>query len=84
MARPAGVKMSRPALDDVLRLKRIGLTEAAAETGVALKTLSGLKLGRHRASITTARQIGEGLGVDPATLFPELLAAAVTATEQVA
>lgn len=67
------MKLSKPAFDDVLRLKCLSLTEAADETGLPLKTLSGLRLGRHKASMTTARQLSGALGVAASTLFPDLL-----------
>ena len=64
--------MSRPALDDVLRLRGLSMTEAADRAGIALTTLSGLAADGHRASIGTAHQIAEALECSPGTLFPEL------------
>lgn len=72
MARPKGYLLNRPALDDLLVARRLTLTQAARDSGIALTTLSGLRQGDHRASIRTAEQLARGLGCSAETLFPEL------------
>lgn len=72
MARPKGYLLSRPALEDLLRINGLSMTEAANRSGVALTTLSGLAAGDHRASIETAHKIAQGIECTPGTLFPEL------------
>lgn len=72
MARPRGLRLNRAALRDVLELKRLTMTEAAAQSGVALTTLSGLAQGDHRASIRTVDALAQGIGCEAETLFPEL------------
>lgn len=72
MARPRGYRLSRFALRDMLEAKRLTMTEAAAQSQLALTTVSGLSQGDHRASMKTVRQLAEGIGCEPETLFPEL------------
>lgn len=73
MARPKGYRLSRPAFDDMLRLARLTMTEAARQAGLPLTTVSGLANGDHRASMKTVRSLSEGLGINAETIFPELL-----------
>lgn len=73
MARPRGLKLSRPAYLDLTKAMRLSMSEVAAEAGIPLKTLSGLVNGDHRASMKTVRQVTDALRCAPATLFPELL-----------
>lgn len=72
MARPRGYRLNRSALLDILELKRLTMTEAAALSSVALTTLSGLAQGDHRASLRTIEALATGIGVAAETLFPEL------------
>jgi transcriptional regulator with XRE-family HTH domain len=72
MARPKGFLLNRAALEDILRLRGLSMTEAAARSGVALTTLSGLAATDHRASIRTAHQLAQGIECAVGTLFPEL------------
>lgn len=48
------------------------MTEAAARSGLALTTVSGLAKNDHRASIKTVEALASGLGCSAETLFPEL------------
>lgn len=73
MARPKGLRLNRFALDDILTAKRLTMTEAAARSGVALTTLSGLAHGDHRASFRTIEALAQGIGCSAETLFPELV-----------
>lgn len=84
MARPRGYRLSRPALDDLLVLKRLTMTEAAAASGIGLTTLSNLATGDRGASMTTVRALSEGLNVAAETLFPELLFAELRTRERAA
>lgn len=72
MARPRGLRLSRKALDDVLVLKRLTMTEAASMCDLGLTTLSNLATSTRGASMTTVRALSEGLNVSAETLFPEL------------
>lgn len=72
MARPRGLKLSSKAFADVLRLKRMSMTETSRVSGIPLTTLSGLAGGDHGASMTTVKALAKGLDVDEETLFPEL------------
>ena len=73
MPRPTGLRLSRPALTDILRAKRMTMTDAAEAAGIPFKTLSSLACGKGGASMATVRKIEAGLGVHAETLFPELL-----------
>ena len=72
MARPKGFRLNRTALSDLLLAKRLTMTEAAARSGLALTTVSGLSHGDHRASLKTAEALAGGIGCSVETLFPEL------------
>jgi transcriptional regulator with XRE-family HTH domain len=72
MARPKGLRLNRFALADILTEKRLTMTQAAAHSGVALTTLSGLAQGDHRASLRTVEALASGIGCSAETLFPEL------------
>jgi transcriptional regulator with XRE-family HTH domain len=76
MVRPRGHRISRPAWDDIIRLNGplSSITEVADAAEIQRATLSGIVTGRQRASTVTARRIATALGVNPATLFPTVLA----------
>jgi transcriptional regulator with XRE-family HTH domain len=71
MARPRGYRLNRPALEAVLTLRHLTMTEGADLAGMTIKTVSNLAAGR-RASMTTVRRLAEGRAVPPEALFPEL------------
>lgn len=71
MTRPKGFRLNRPALQDILNLKGITSAEGAARAGLSKQMLSSLVHGGG-ASIKTVQRLAEGIGCDPATLFPEL------------
>lgn len=72
MARPRGYRLNPYALGDVLKTKRLTLTEAASQCGMPLTTLSSLSHDDCRASIKTVQALSAGLGCAAETLFPEL------------
>lgn len=73
MARPRGLRISRPAFTDLRLSKHLSLSDVAGLAGMKLTTLSGLVNGDHGASMRTVRQLADALNCSPATLFPELL-----------
>lgn len=72
MARPKGLRLSPSAWNDVLRLKRLTLSEVAELADINRATISGLVGGHARASLPMARQLADALEVDAETLFPTL------------
>lgn len=78
MARPKGYRLNRPAFQDLIRAKRIDMSEAARMAvdrdgkPMPLTTLSDLVNGNCGASMATVRRLCEGLDCDDETLFPEL------------
>lgn len=70
--RPKGHRLSVAAWDDLLLLKGESLTSVAAKAGVQRATLSGMVIGRSRASVPTAHKLANALACNPATLFPTL------------
>lgn len=74
MARPAGHRLSRPAFDDVLRLRGLSITEVAELAELPRATVSSLLGGFHKASTPQAHRIALAIGVAPETLFPTLRA----------
>lgn len=73
MARPKGLRLSRPALEDMLEVRRVSMTDVAAKAGIALTTLSGLAQGDHRAGWGTIDKIASALDCHAETLFPEMV-----------
>lgn len=65
-------QLDADALDRLLRSRCMSMTEAAAQAGMSVKTLSSLVRRHRRASPITVRTLAKGLGVPPASLFPEL------------
>lgn len=76
MARPAGHPLNRAAWEDVLALKGLTLTQVAELAEIPRPTLSGLLGGHHKAAVPMAHRIAGAIGVQPATLFPTLVAVA--------
>lgn len=72
MPRPTGHKLSRPALDDILRLSGLSLTQLAELADVPRATVSSLYGGHHRASVPTCHKLARAADCDPRTLFPTL------------
>ena len=72
MARPRGFRLNRSALLDLLEAKQLTMTEAAALSGLPLKTLSGLAQADSNASMKTVRVLTAGMTCRAETLFPEL------------
>ncbi len=79
MARPAGHQLNRAAWEDVLKLAGLSLTQVAELSEVPRATLSGLLGGHHKASVPMAHRVATAIGVQPATLFPTLVAAEAVA-----
>lgn len=72
MGRPAGVRLSAEAWEDILRLTGRNLTQVAEMADVPRSTISSLLGGHHKASVPMAHRIALALGVHPFTIFPGL------------
>lgn len=73
MGRPAGHKLNRAALEDILRLTGISVTRLAELADVPRSTISALQGQHHGASIDMAAKIARALDVKRETLFPSLI-----------
>jgi transcriptional regulator with XRE-family HTH domain len=52
-------------LVEVRRSRLLSMRELAAKSGVSLKTISDIELGRTNPALSTIRKLSDALGVDP-------------------
>jgi hypothetical protein len=74
MARPKGYRLNRPAFFDLIRAKRLDMSEVArlCHPTMPLTSLSDVVNGKCGASMQTVRRLCEALECEDETLFPEL------------
>lgn len=71
LGRPKGYRLNRDAFDHLLEQSRLTATSVAADAGVSISTLSGLRSGKHCASTDVAGRIADVMGCRVGVLFPE-------------